>query len=285
MNTLTSSTVRRLSLLFVLLLSSLSLAFLLPKVPKARESAIQMKLPPDVSFWATVDHPAGLRLPTAGEEVYQHWKSESRPPSPEERKALAIDTEFEKRDYFLLDPVTDVPKINPIHGLQASIVLSGHDLNDSIHRPERCLPAQGFKELQLSEVSVPVSDKQIAVRRIRCYQERNDPKTGKPFTGTDGTRIRFQYVFYYWFVGSHTVTPSHYNRTFVDMKDRLFQGFDQRWAFVLLGGAFTDSLAAAGVRVPDPFYMNGRSEQETDALLTRLASAIGRESIQWSRIN
>ena len=25
-----------------------------------------------------------------------------------------------------------------------SIVLSGHDLDNSIHRPERCLPAQGW---------------------------------------------------------------------------------------------------------------------------------------------
>ena len=55
--------------------------------------------------------------------------------------------------------------------VQASIVLSGHDLNDSIHRPERCLPAQGFKELKLEPRILKTEQGDVPITRIRCYTE------------------------------------------------------------------------------------------------------------------
>jgi hypothetical protein len=39
-----------------------------------------------------------------------------------------------------------------------SIVLSGHDLDNSIHRPERCLPAQGWTIVDSTSLSLPVPE-------------------------------------------------------------------------------------------------------------------------------
>ena len=75
-----------------------------------------------------------------------------------------------------------------------------------------------------------------------CYHEQLDQTTRKLMVGKNGHPIRIRHVFYYWFVGSHSLTAGHYDRTFIDMKDRLLGGFDQRWAYVLLGGQITDTL-------------------------------------------
>ena len=115
--------------------------------------------------------------------------------------------------------------------VQASIVLSGHDLNDSIHRPERCLPAQGFKELRLEPRVVPTRSR----RRARSPASAATPKsrTLRPANfvlDPNGRPVRLQHVFYYWFVGSHCLTSDHYQRTLTDMRDRLL-----RWVRSALG--------------------------------------------------
>jgi hypothetical protein len=43
-------------------------------------------------------------------------------------------------------------------------------------------------------------------------------------------------VNYYWFVGSNDVTGDHGERTAIDVRDRLFGGYNQRWAFVTVLG-------------------------------------------------
>jgi Protein of unknown function (DUF3485) len=270
MNEPTPNPTLRLAWLLVIVGGVLSLAFVLPRHP-ARESAVRMALPEGVSFWATA-------------ETFQHWKGGALEPSKAEKEKLASDTEFEKMSYVLTDAQSGRPLIKGWHEMQASIVLSGHDLNDSIHRPERCLPAQGFKELRLSPLTVRTPSGNVAVSRITCYQEQLDQTTHKLMVGNDGHPIRLQHVFYYWFVGSHSLTASHYDRTLIDMKDRLLGGFDQRWAYVLLGGQITDTLVMNHLLAGDPAYPSGRSEAETDSLLQKLVSAISRESIHWDKI-
>ncbi len=184
----------RLLVLLLLLICGLGSAFLLPKAPPIRESAVIMNLPLLVGDWTGI--------PVAA--------------SAEERSILADDTEFEKKDYRgeLRLPI------------QAGIVLSGYDLNNSIHRPERCLPAQGHINLRTGAGSVPLQDgKELVVGRIRSDYPYLDLKEESK-VGTSVT--------YYWFVGCERLTHSHYGRTFIDMSDRLFRGFNQRWAYVTI---------------------------------------------------
>ena len=68
------------------------------------------------------------------------WMGEDAAISEREREVLAPDTRFARKTYT-----------GP-HGdkIFVSIVMSGDDMTNSIHRPERCLPAQGWS-LQSSE--------------------------------------------------------------------------------------------------------------------------------------
>jgi len=278
-----SSSVRRLAILLAVTLGTLSLAFMLPRSEVAREAAIRMQLPENLSFWTSG---------ADGSNIFQFWHGEAMPVSEEELQMLANDTEFAKKRYYLSDvdtkrPLIDDPRLahfNELLSLQASIVLSGHDLNESIHRPERCLPAQGFKELRLEPRQVKTEHGVVPITRIRCYTEIRDPNTGAFVVDANGKPVRLQHVFYYWFVGSHSVTADHYHRTLTDMRDRLIGGFDQRWAYVLLGSSFTDYLFEPGVAESLGASPVVRSEAQTDTLLAEAVAAISATSLVWEKI-
>lgn len=278
-----SSPVRRLAILLAVLLGTLSLAFMLPRSEVARAAAIRMELPANLTFWT--------RGPDGG-QVFQFWHGSPMPVSEEEHRMLAADTEFAKKRYVLSDVDTKLPVITDprlaqfgeLLAVQASIVLSGHDLNDSIHRPERCLPAQGFKELRLEQFKVPTERGAVPVTRIRCYTEIKDPKTGSFVLDTNGKPVRLQHVFFYWFVGSRTLTSDHYQRTLTDIRDRLFGGFDQRWAYVLLGSSFTDYLFSPEAAAALSSAQVVRTEAQTNALLTEVVSAISATSLDWDKL-
>jgi hypothetical protein len=277
------SSVRRLAVLLAVILGVLSLAFMLPRSEVAREAAVRMELPESLTFW-TRD--------AEGINTFQYWHGAPMPVSEEEHRMLAPDTEFAKKRYYLSDVDTKQPLISDprlatfadLLAVQASIVLSGHDLNDSIHRPERCLPAQGFKELQLEPRILKTDRGDVPVTRIRCYTEIKDPATGDFVVDAAGHPLRLQHVFYYWFIGSHTVTSDHYHRTLTDMRDRLFGGFDQRWAYVLLGSSFTDYLFDAATATAPGAGTVVRTEEQTDALLGQVVAGISRSSLDWDRI-
>jgi hypothetical protein len=61
---------------------------------------------------------------------------------------------------------------------------------------------------------------------------------------------------YYWFVGYSSVTASHFERTVIDIKDRVLRGYNQRWAYITVSSTVTKDLQRFG-----------RDEAETDALL------------------
>jgi hypothetical protein len=61
---------------------------------------------------------------------------------------------------------------------------------------------------------------------------------------------------YYWFVGCADTTASHFQRWLIDKADRLFRGYNQRWAYFTVASTVTDNLQP-----------NGRSEAETSAMI------------------
>jgi len=278
-----SPALRRLAILVAVTLGTLSSAFMLPRSEVARQAAVRMQLPESLSFW-TPGHD--------GVNTFQYWHGTPMPVSEQELSMLAADTEFAKKRFVLSDVESKQPLLNDprlaqlgdLLSVQASIVLSGHDLNDSIHRPERCLPAQGFKNLQLESLEIKTEKGVVPVTRIRCFTEIKDPNTGNLVLDAKGLPVRLQHVFYYWFVGSHSLTSDHYQRTLTDMQDRLLGGFDQRWAYVLLGSSFTDYLfdpAAASAANPSPLI---RTEKQTDDLLKQVVASISTTSLDWQKI-
>jgi len=137
--------------------------------------------------------------------------------SDEERKALPADTEGARRVYRNAAGAE----------VYCSVVLAGRDVT-SIHRPELCLPGQGWRmESQGSEFVETRSVKggRLEVMRIDSKRELLDPKQR-------GNLMRSLFV--YWFIGKDRVTAHHWQRILWTAKDRVFHNRNHRWAYVLV---------------------------------------------------
>ncbi|NQU10426.1 EpsI family protein [bacterium] len=135
----------------------------------------------------------------------------------------------------------------------ASIVLAGRDVT-SIHRPEMCLPGQGWKIEREFVESIPISsapDGELGVMRMNTALERD---------GGDGRTIRARAVFAYWFVGKDKTTPHHWQRIMWTSLDRVFHNTNHRWAYIMVNAPVTEGLLPPG---------QGRSAEETMVILRR----------------
>ena len=108
----------------------LSGIYLLPKTYNIRQSAIVMSLPSSL----------------------EGWSFRPSEPSKQVLASLADDTDYEQGIYYRSTP----GRIGKLDLIRAFIVLSGEDMNNSIHRPERCLYAQGFEILDSRIINIDV---------------------------------------------------------------------------------------------------------------------------------
>jgi EpsI family protein len=218
-------TIARLLILQGLLACGLGTIFFIPRETRIQPCRVRMELPDMIGIW--MGRPA---------EVTQ-----------KERDILAKDTEFCRSMY-------DNGFGDQIY---VSIVLSGNDLDNSIHRPERCLPAQGWTILNSNAVTLPVAAApggQLPVTRL--YDVREEP-------GPNGQVEKRYNVNYYWFIGYSNITASHFQREFIDMKDRLFHGYNQRWAYVTVSATVTRD-----------FRPDGMDEAGTDKMLQKIIAQV-----------
>ena len=232
----------------VLLAGALATIHLLPEVGEMASSAVSMDLPSRV----------------------ESWTMRSQPASQDEVDILSSDTRFSKA--ICLSPREG--EIDLASGLAVpdrvdlSIVLSGHDLNNSIHRPERCMPSQGHVISNSSDVDFDLSNgRKLKARRLLSVQSipTNEAKT---------EYAKFECVTYYFFVGHNRITQDHLTRTLLDMKDRLFRGMDQHWAYV------SASMWYGKV----PWIEDNVSIEEADAKLQKFLSDFAEEQIDWDMI-
>lgn len=185
-------TTSRLAVLLAVLLGGMSSIFLLPKQLGFQPVGVEVELPKMVGGWY-------------GQDVDV---------SEKERKVLGEGTDFARKVYHN----------GRGYEITASIVLSGQDMNTSIHRPERCLPAQGFTVID--KRSVPIARSESAPMWVtRLQNVRNMPAANEAPTA-------FYNLTYYWFAGHTDVTGSHLKRTWLDVRDRLIHGYNQRWAYI-----------------------------------------------------
>ena len=209
-------TTSRLTTLFVVLLAGLSCVFLIPEQLDSQPVGIEMDLPEYIGEWF------GTNLKVSEGEIY----------------TLGPGTDFARKSYT--------------NGrgdqLQVSIVLSGQDMNTSIHRPERCLPAQGWTVTDKGSRVIVIPGQQ-PVPTTRLHNLRN-------IQGPEGKLVPLYNLNYYWFVGHTDVTGSHVERTLIDVKDRLLKGSNQRWAYVTVAGSITKN-----------FQKFGHDEKETDEFI------------------
>lgn len=146
--------------------------------------------------------------PDCGAELFSMSRSE--------KEALPEDTEFVKSAY------TNEVGVR----LFTSIVLSG-TARDSIHRPQRCLKAQGNSLDGEYTLSVPLEGRDpLNVRVI---------KASRIFHTEEGTIPYYSY-YAYWFVGQDRETPYHLGRMFWLAWDRVVRSKANRWAYIAISG-------------------------------------------------
>ncbi len=209
-------TTNRLSVLLLTLVVGMGAVFFLPTASKSEPVGIKLALPDYVGKWYGSDQAITER----------------------ERQVLAGDTEFARKLY------TD----GLGNSIFVSIVLSGHDLDNSIHRPERCLPAQGLTIADSRKVGIELPNGgKLQTTRLHNVQQ---------VPTRDGKVVPVYHLNYYWFVGYHHLTASHLERTFMDIQDRVLKGYNQRWAYITVASPVTQGLVAFG-----------RSEQQTDEII------------------
>jgi hypothetical protein len=222
---------------------ALSSIYFLPSAGEVAQSAIKMDLP----------------------EKQGDWLFKEQPISEAEKETLSKDTEFSKALCFK-------PRVGQYHQngervhdrADLSVVLSGADINNSIHRPERCMPAQGHNILSSEDRSIKLDNgRSIQVKRLRSVQTLPTNEERTEF-------LEIDCLTYYFFVGHDRITNDHLGRTFVDMKDRLLKGMDQRWAYVSTSMWFGKFV--------------GQEEADTDAKLTDFVKSFSEEQIDWDQV-
>jgi hypothetical protein len=131
-----------------------------------------------------------------------------------ERDVLGADTESLKSLYSHPGGAT----------IHVTIVLSNRERN-SIHRPQRCLTAQGFS-IGNSRV-VTVGEGAGGSLDIMVLD------LTRPYRGGSSTAI-WTGSFLYWFVGQGRQTPYHGTRMFWMAWDRILHSRGHRWAYIAL---------------------------------------------------
>ncbi|MES2571181.1 MAG: exosortase C-terminal domain/associated protein EpsI [Verrucomicrobiota bacterium] len=227
-------TTKRLAILLMLILGGMSAVFLLPKHLLSQPVGIELALPSSIGEWW------GQKLEVTQREI----------------ETLGPETEFSRKAY----------SNGRGDEIQVSIVLGGHDMNTSIHRPERCLPAQGWTVSDKKARTLALADHgSVSVTRLYNMQTTS---------AEAGEKAAQRYnLYYYWFVGHTDVTGSHFERTLIDLKDRLLKGYNQRWAYITVSAVITKGRTRFG-----------RDERQTDVLIEefirQLVPKLHKESVE-----
>ena len=231
----------------LLLGGALGVVYLLPQAGKIADSAVKMELPGSSGGWSFKTLAA----------------------SKEEVGTLSGDTEFAKAICLRPRPGEVSPDGHLVPDrLDLSVVLSGHDLNNSIHRPERCMPAQGHAITASGNLTLHLANgREFNAKRLRSVQTLKAAAAGTE-------AIQFNCVTYYFFVGHDRITNDHLQRTLFDMQDRLVRGMDQRWAYVS-ASMWYGKLPWIDKPIP---------EEEADAKLRKFVSEFAENQIDWNQI-
>lgn len=226
----------------------MSTVYFLPTAGEVAESAVSMELP----------------------SMLGDWQFKNIPPSEAEISTLAPDTEFSKAACYRAREFEYFPDGSPVPDvLNLSIVLSGKDLNNSIHRPERCMPAQGHTILSSTDKTLEAEDgRKITVKRLESKQHI-------PAGEGREQALELNCLTYYFFVGHDRVTNDHLGRTLLDIKDRLLYGRDQRWAYVSASMWYGDIPWIKDAPV---------SKEDAEAKLAGFVSELAARQISWDQV-
>ncbi len=185
-----------------------------------------------VTYVACLNAPRADLSPQAGvrmnlPERVANFTGQSQEVTKSERVLLPPDTQFEKKVYTGPNNET----------INAQIVLAGAERR-SIHRPEVCLPGQGWTIKSSSTVSVPLATgRELEVTLLRIV---------RPVELPNGRTRELETLFCYWFVGHGITTPSHLVRVLRSHLDVLLHNMNHRWAYVIVAAPVLEGFRPGG---------------------------------------
>ena len=125
------------------------------------------------------------------------------------------DTSYAERMYFDPDGLR----------IQSTAVLMGAD-RTSIHRPEYCLPGQGWSIDKKETVDIPINDNPPCPLRVARWN------LSTSFKEPDGKKATAYAVYVFWYVAHDEETPDH-DKMLEELTLNLFRtGNLQRWAYI-----------------------------------------------------
>ena len=128
---------------------------------------------------------------------------------------LPKDTSFAERLYQMPDGFVAT----------ATIILMGAD-RTSIHRPDYCLPGQGWTIDSKTAVNIPISGGHPYELPVMKWVIHNSIQT------PDGRKREVSGIYVFWFVADHEQTVDNFQRMWWLARDLLRTGVLQRWAYV-----------------------------------------------------
>jgi hypothetical protein len=153
----------------------------------------------------------GVALPA---QVFDCTSSLS-PVTKLELEWLPPDTTYGRRRYTFPDETW----------IESSVVLMGQD-RTSIHKPEYCLPGQGFSIDLREVVTIPILQPHaydLPVMKLTTSNTAHD---------RNGREVPLRGVYIYWFVADGKLATRHLDRMWMMTKGLLSEGELQRWAYV-----------------------------------------------------
>lgn len=156
------------------------------------------------------------------------YHSTSAPVTLEELGWLPKDTTYGRRQYTAPDG----------QRIALGVVLMGTD-RTSIHKPEYCLPGQGFSITQTERDFVSVA-------KPRPYQLPVTKMTATKFLkDAAGGQTAVRAIFVFWFVADKHLTADHTQWMWWMVKELVLTGKLQRWAYVSCLGVCAPGNEAA----------------------------------------
>lgn len=144
------------------------------------------------------------------------FSSRSLPIMREELNWLPPDTTYGRRLYVSRDDSFRI---------QVSSILMGSD-RTSIHKPEYCLPGQGFQIQKRSQQEIQIDRPYryaLPVTRLDAFKEIKQP---------DGSVQSASAVYVYWFLSDSRLSNDHLERMWWLAVDLVRTGELQRWAYM-----------------------------------------------------
>jgi uncharacterized protein YbdZ (MbtH family) len=145
------------------------------------------------------------------------------PVAPGAKMGLPADTDYIARTYR-----AKAAPPRPGDQINFMVVISSRDKR-SIHRPESCLPSQGWTMVtqQTREIECKrVPGGKLSVRSLLMEKPGRDAR---------GNLVQYQLAVFYWYAAlPKRLTSSEYVRLATMFYDRLVRGSNYRWSYVLI---------------------------------------------------